>query len=84
MEYLKQSCQENAVCDSCTQAEWIGPQMDGVPRPFPDKDKSGYYRNVFDTPSNNQPVDDYRPRANLKALFEAMGRCSMRQNCHNF
>ena len=46
--------------------------MDRIPRPEPDPESPGHYKNVFQTLRINgeqRQVDDFLPRANLKKLF---------------
>ena len=46
--------------------------MDRIPRPEPDPENPGHYKNVFQTLGINgeqRQVYDFLPRANLKKLF---------------
>jgi hypothetical protein len=71
MEYLKGSCGEasdsDSVCSMCK--DWTGPEMNRIPRPYPDRENKGHYMDVFATPNDDRPVDDFQPRAALKRIF---------------
>jgi hypothetical protein len=46
-----------------------------VPAHYPDPENPGHYMNVFKTPTTlndgqQQPVDNFAPRANLKYFFK--------------
>jgi hypothetical protein len=50
---------------------WVGATFSKVPAHYPDP---GHYMNVFKTPTTlndgqQQPVDNFAPRANLKCVF---------------
>lgn len=80
MEFIHGNCinKKDKLCENCERNGWNGPQMqDPIPRPIPDKDSPGYhYKSVFNTPTkgeDGQPrkVDDFQPRANIRAQFAA-------------
>ena len=53
-------------CDFCSSFTWVGPDMDRIPRPEPDPENPGHYKNVFQTLGINgeqRQVDDFLPRA---------------------
>lgn len=75
IEYVKGSCEKNGeLCDFCR--EWNGPWTGCVPRPYPDyAHTSFHYLMARETPTqddagNDRPVDDFQPRAQLKALYK--------------
>ena len=55
MEYLRESCtKQEGKCDYCRSAEWQGPVIERVPRPFPGKLREGHYLDVFSTLKTNE------------------------------
>ena len=80
MEYIKGGCTESGpLCSFCNCNQWIGPQMQRIPQPYPSNSNAGHYEDVFDTPCDGRNVDDYAPRANLKKLFK---RCEISSKSH--
>jgi hypothetical protein len=59
---------------SCQEMRWVGATFSKVPARYPDPGNPGHYMNVFKTPTmlndgQQQPVDNFAPRANLKWVF---------------
>jgi hypothetical protein len=53
----------------------VGATFSKVPAHYPDPGNPGHYMNVFKTPTmlndgQQQPVDNFTPRANLKCFFK--------------
>jgi hypothetical protein len=69
-----QACKE--ICNRCQEIRWVGAMFSKFPEHYPDPENPGqcHYMNVFKTPTTlndgqQQPVDNFAPRANLKCVF---------------
>jgi hypothetical protein len=56
---------------------WVGATFCKVPAHYPDPGNPGHYMNVFKTPTTlndgqQQPVDNFAPRANLKFFLKTV------------
>ena len=71
MEYLRKDCLEKGgqLCSYCQENDWVGPPMNRIPQPIPDKNRPGHFLPVANCIGPRQP-DDFQPRANLKKLFK--------------
>ena len=79
MEYKRELCVEKKgdICSFCRDTNWTGPEMNRIPRPWPDYTKlpECHYKHVEETPlitesDQQRAPDDFQPRANLKMAFE--------------
>ena len=50
-EFIKEGCKKTTgdICDFCSSCIWVGPRMGRIPRPEPDPENPGHYKNVFQT-----------------------------------
>jgi hypothetical protein len=70
-----QACKD--ICNRCREIRWVGATFSKVPAHYPDPGNPGHYMNVFKTPTTlndgqQQPVDNFAPRANLKCFFKTV------------
>ncbi len=74
MEFLKGSCGNEASekCEFCASNDFCGSaNITHIPKPYPDAQRPGlHYRAAKDTPIVGRSVDDFHPRAHLKATFK--------------
>lgn len=74
IEFLKGSCasSQETICDFCSKG-WSGPELERVPKPHPNYDRllEFHYLHCDETPMSDRTVDDFQPRAQLKAEFAA-------------
>ena len=74
-EFCWDGCKEqrdasSTLCSWCTNNRWVGPETERIPQPVPDKQNSGHFMDVYETPTTGRTPDDYQLRKCLKDLYE--------------
>ena len=75
-KFCRDACKEqrdasSTLCSAwCTNNRWVGPETERIPQPVPDKQNSGHFMDVYETPTTGRTPDDYQPRKYLKDLYE--------------
>ena len=77
LEYMKGDCKRKFgdFCDFCRSNDWVGPQINRAPRPYPDRSKDGFYylpafkNSLANKDGSAREVVDSQPRANIRKMF---------------
>ena len=75
LEFCRDACKEqrdasSTLCSWCTINRWVGPETERIHQPAPDKQNTGHFIDVHETPTTGRTPDDYQPRKCLKDLYE--------------